>query len=61
MLPNSVETFDPSEAAAVATTMTMPAAITPYSIAVTPLGQLPLHLQLYVATESLQFIRHEIA
>ena len=31
-----VETFDPSEAAAVATTMTMPVAITPYSMAVTP-------------------------
>ena len=36
MLPNSVETFVPNVAAAVATTKTMPAAITPYSMAVTP-------------------------
>ncbi len=37
MVLKSAETFDPSEAAAVGTTMTMPAAITPCSIAVTPL------------------------
>jgi hypothetical protein len=37
MLAKRAETFDPSETAAAATAITMPAAITPYSMAVTPL------------------------